>query len=122
MGNTDSIPVISQVKSLVQVASGDELGAKTTQQNFLRTGPIASQVYSAVLAIGVSIVLAVLSISRPPMATLLYYRVIMMRPEKFRKNSDKRCKLWQREYPSWVMGWLLATPSLVTLRRPRRLP
>ena len=90
MGNTDSIPVISQVKSLVQFASGDELGAKTTQQNFLRTGPIASQVYSAVLAIGVSIVLAVLSISRPLMATLLYYRVIMMRPEKFRKNSDKR--------------------------------
>ena len=57
MGNTDSIPVISQVKSLVQVASGDEQGAKVTQQNFLRTGPIASQVYSAVLAIGVSIVL-----------------------------------------------------------------
>ena len=56
MGNTDSIPLISQVKSLVQVASGDEQGAKVTQQNFLRTGPIASQVYSAVLAIGVSIV------------------------------------------------------------------
>ena len=50
MGNTDSIPVISQVKSLVQVISGDEEGAKKTQENFAKTTPIVSQTYSAVLA------------------------------------------------------------------------
>ena len=51
MGNTDSIPVISQVKSLVQVASGDPYGAKRTQEKFLRTGPIFSQAYSFGLAV-----------------------------------------------------------------------
>ena len=54
MGNTDSIPVISQVKSLVQVISGDEEGAKKTQENFAKTTPIVSQTYSAVLAAEVS--------------------------------------------------------------------
>lgn len=55
MGNIDSIPVVSQVKSLVQVVSGDDNGAKSTQENFLRTGPIVSQGYSAYLSINVSI-------------------------------------------------------------------
>ena len=44
MGNTDSIPVVSQVKSLVQVIAGDQEAAKKTQENFIRTGIIASQV------------------------------------------------------------------------------
>ena len=44
MGNTDSLPVVSQVKSLVQVIAGDEEAAKKTQENFIRTGIIASQV------------------------------------------------------------------------------
>ena len=50
MGNTDSIPLVSQVKSLVQVISGDEEGALETQKNFIRTGIIASQINSAVVA------------------------------------------------------------------------
>lgn len=47
MGNTDSIPVISQVKSLVQVITGDEEGAKKTQENFSKLAPIVSQARSA---------------------------------------------------------------------------
>ena len=43
MGNTDSIPVVSQLKSLVQVIGGDEEGALRTQEQFARTGIIASQ-------------------------------------------------------------------------------
>jgi len=50
MGNTDSLPVVSQVKSLVQVISGDEEAAKKTQENFIRTGIIASQINSAIVA------------------------------------------------------------------------
>merc|ERR1712106_334426 len=50
MGNTDSIPVVSQVKSLVQVIAGDEEAAKRTQMNFIRTGIIASQINSAIAA------------------------------------------------------------------------
>ncbi|XP_021368151.1 uncharacterized protein LOC110459947 isoform X1 [Mizuhopecten yessoensis] len=51
MGSIDSIPVISQIKSLVQVISGDEEGALRTQQNFADTGIIASQVQSLIHAI-----------------------------------------------------------------------
>jgi len=51
MGNTDSIPVVSQVKSLVQKINGDDSGARKTQENFIRTGIIASQVNSAILAL-----------------------------------------------------------------------
>ena len=51
MGNTDSVPVVSQVKSLVQAISGDMEGAKKTQEQFIRTGLVASQVNSAVVAI-----------------------------------------------------------------------
>ncbi len=50
MGNVDSIPVVSQIKSLVQAASGDEQGARETQQQFVRTGIVASQINSAVQA------------------------------------------------------------------------
>ena len=53
MGNVDSIPVVSQIKSLVQVASGDEEGARNTQNNFLfnNKAPVFSQVSSAIHAI-----------------------------------------------------------------------
>ena len=44
MGSTDSIPVVSQVKSLVQVIAGDQEAAKKTQENLIRIGIIASQV------------------------------------------------------------------------------
>jgi len=44
MGNINSIPVVSQIKSLVQVISGDEAGAKKTQEEFARKGIIVSQV------------------------------------------------------------------------------
>ena len=52
MGNVDSIPVVSQAKSLVQVIQGDTEGARATQENFLETGVLVSQAYSAGLAIG----------------------------------------------------------------------
>ena len=57
MGNTDSVPVVSQFKSLVQVASGDEEGARRTQENFIRTGIVASQINSLVHSVQVKIVL-----------------------------------------------------------------
>jgi hypothetical protein len=49
MGNTDSIPVISQFKSLGQVIGGDSEGAKETQENFFyrNTFPVLSQLVSA---------------------------------------------------------------------------
>lgn len=48
MGNTDSLPVVSQTKSLVQAVTGDTEGARKTQQNFLETGIIFSQITSLV--------------------------------------------------------------------------
>lgn len=48
MGNIDSLPVISQVKSLVQVMSGDVDGARHTAENFAETGIIASQMTSLI--------------------------------------------------------------------------
>ena len=48
MGNTDSIPVVSQVKSLVQVIDGDAEGARRTQENFSKIAPVVSQVRSLV--------------------------------------------------------------------------
>jgi len=48
MGATNSIPVVSQIKSLVQYLSGDESGARTTQDEFVRTGLVASQINSLV--------------------------------------------------------------------------
>jgi len=54
MGNTDSIPVVSQLKSLVQVIGGDSAGALKTQENFAynNTFPVVSQIASAGYAIG----------------------------------------------------------------------
>ena len=51
MGSINSIPVISQAKSLFQVIVGDEKGAQKTQEEFLRTGIIASQINSLVHSI-----------------------------------------------------------------------
>ena len=49
MGNVlDVCPVVSQVKSLVQVIGGDEEGARLTQENFSRQLPVVSQVRSLV--------------------------------------------------------------------------
>ena len=42
MGNIDSVPILSQYKSLVQVISGDAEGAKRTQENFLHTSDITA--------------------------------------------------------------------------------
>ena len=44
MGQINSIPVVSQIKSLVQVIYGDEDGARKTQEEFARKGIIVSQV------------------------------------------------------------------------------
>ena len=54
MGNTDSVPVVSQVKSLVQYIGGDPGGALATQENFAynNTFPVISQIASAGYAIG----------------------------------------------------------------------
>ena len=54
MGSTNSVPVVSQVKSLVQVISGDEAGAKETQEQFARTAIIVSQLNSLGHSIAVS--------------------------------------------------------------------
>ena len=51
MGSLNSIPVISQVKSLVQVIGGDVDGARQTQNDFINKGIVASQVKSLVHAI-----------------------------------------------------------------------
>eukprot|EP01031_Cornospumella_fuschlensis_P030740 gene30740-37142_t len=45
------IPVISQLKSLVQVCTGDAAGAKKTQIEFLRQCPVVSQCTSLVYSI-----------------------------------------------------------------------
>ena len=44
----DAIPILSQLKSLVQVIGGDEEGARKTQQNFSRQMPVVSQMRSLV--------------------------------------------------------------------------
>ena len=48
MGSINSVPVVSQVKSLVQVIQGNEEGAKKTQEEFIRTAPVAAQINSLV--------------------------------------------------------------------------
>ena len=50
MGNADSIPVVSQTKSLVQAIGGDTEGARRTQENFSRQCPVVSQTRSLVEA------------------------------------------------------------------------
>jgi hypothetical protein len=42
------IPGVSQLKSVVQLVSGDIHGAKKTQQDFIQQCPIVSQVTSIV--------------------------------------------------------------------------
>ena len=46
--NVDTLPVISQTKSLVQAVSGDTDGALRTQENFSRQCPVVSQTRSLV--------------------------------------------------------------------------
>jgi len=48
MGNIDSVPVVSQVKSLTQEIAGDPAGALATQQHFAynNTFPVVSQIAS----------------------------------------------------------------------------
>jgi hypothetical protein len=48
MGNTDSVPIVSQAKSAVQFSMGDTPGARATQNNFFmnNTFPILSQAAS----------------------------------------------------------------------------
>ncbi|CAG0903252.1 unnamed protein product [Darwinula stevensoni] len=48
MGSTDSLPVVSQVKSTVQLVCGDTEGAARTRENFRRECPVVSQVTSTV--------------------------------------------------------------------------
>jgi len=54
MGNSNTVPVVSQVKSLVQWAGGDSAGAFATQKEFAynNTFPVISQIASAGYAIG----------------------------------------------------------------------
>ncbi|KAF6206765.1 hypothetical protein GE061_018001 [Apolygus lucorum] len=46
----DSMPIVSQLKSLVQVIGGDADGARRTQENFLNTAAVVSQIKSAIHA------------------------------------------------------------------------
>lgn len=48
MGSIDSIPVVSQTKSLVQAVCGDTKGAEQTQKNFLNECIVFSQSKSAI--------------------------------------------------------------------------
>eukprot|EP00607_Mallomonas_marina_P010555 CAMPEP_0182420312 /NCGR_PEP_ID=MMETSP1167-20130531/5037_1 /TAXON_ID=2988 /ORGANISM="Mallomonas Sp, Strain CCMP3275" /LENGTH=407 /DNA_ID=CAMNT_0024596129 /DNA_START=113 /DNA_END=1336 /DNA_ORIENTATION=+ len=48
MGNTDSVPVVSQTKSFVQYICHDKKGALDTQKNFSKTCPVVSQIRSLV--------------------------------------------------------------------------
>jgi len=54
MGNTDSIPIVSQIKSFTEYVAGDAAGARHTQENFAynNTFPVISQIASAGYAIG----------------------------------------------------------------------
>ena len=46
MGNIDSMPVVSQTKSLVQIIGGDTDGAEKTQEIFSKQGHGVSQLNS----------------------------------------------------------------------------
>ncbi len=54
MGSINSVPVVCQAKSLVQVIAGDEAGAKQTQEEFARTAIVVSQLNSLGHSIAVS--------------------------------------------------------------------
>ena len=46
MGNENSVPVVSQVKSMWQAMEGDMEGARETQVDFIRRCPVVSQLNS----------------------------------------------------------------------------
>lgn len=48
MGNVNAVPVVSQVKSLGQVANGNSEGARITQEDFTKLCPVISQTRSLV--------------------------------------------------------------------------
>ena len=48
MGSINSIPIVSQVKSFIQVINGHDAGARKTQEDFLRTWLVVSQINSLV--------------------------------------------------------------------------
>ena len=50
MGNENSVPVMSQVKSLCQAIEGDMEGARETQIDFIRRCPVVSQLNSLGMA------------------------------------------------------------------------
>uniref|UniRef100_A0AC34FH74 Uncharacterized protein n=1 Tax=Panagrolaimus sp. ES5 TaxID=591445 RepID=A0AC34FH74_9BILA len=52
MPGADWIPVVSQIKSIVQLCAGDEDGFRKTNENFVKECPIVSQVTSVVQLIG----------------------------------------------------------------------
>jgi hypothetical protein len=50
MGGVNSIPVVSQAKSGVQLICGDTEGAAQTQKDFLQQCPVVSQVNNKIHA------------------------------------------------------------------------
>lgn len=48
----DAIPVLSQLKSIIQLIFGDNVGAARTQENFLKQCPVVSQIQSLIQAAG----------------------------------------------------------------------
>ena len=46
MGNENSVPILSQLKSLQQACEGDLQGARRTQEDFIRQCPVVSQLNS----------------------------------------------------------------------------
>ena len=46
MGNENSVPLVSQFKSLTQAMNGDLEGARQTQIDFIRRAPVVSQLNS----------------------------------------------------------------------------
>lgn len=48
MGGVNSIPVVSQAKSGVQLICGDTDGAAETQKDFLQQCPVVSQVHTKI--------------------------------------------------------------------------
>ena len=50
MGNENSVPGLSQIKSLCQAMEGDMEGARQTQMDFIRRCPVVSQLNSLGMA------------------------------------------------------------------------
>ena len=102
MGNIDSVPVVSQVKSLVQVIGGDEEGARKTQENFSRTGIVASQVHSLVLSAQV-----IRASYHTNLTKVCYVRVKMIKQRNFSGSSWMICKCLLRMLQLLDMLFLL---------------